>query len=502
MFEAISGKFQEVFRKLRGEHLLSEENLQIASRMIKRALLEADVSLKIAKKFIEDVKQEALGTKVIEGVDPTQHFIKILSDKLTELMSDPDQRDPDGHIKLNLASSRPSVFLVAGLQGSGKTTTCAKLAAFMHKRFKKKPLLVAADLQRPAAVEQLKVLGKAINIDVYAEAQSSPIQVCQNALEYAKKNGNDLIILDTAGRLHIDQELMKEVSTIAQRTKPDEVLLVCDALVGQDAVRSAQAFDQELPLTGVILTKLDGDARGGAALTVKAVTGKPIKFIGVGEKVENFEEFHPDRMASRILGMGDVVSLVEKAQEVIDEKQAMLMEQKLLQEEFNMEDFLGQIESIQKMGPIKDLMKMMPGMGELPLDQFDERNLLHIKALIQSMTPRERSLPEQMNNSRKRRIAQGAGRSIDELNRLLKSFEQMKKMIKTLSNQGLFGKMANFQIKRQKRKRLKQNNKKRKHKASQQKQTSGFNPSAMASSLPGGAPSQKDFEAFKKKFKI
>jgi len=499
MFESISDKFQDVFRKITGSDELSEDNVKEAVRAIKRALLEADVNLKIAKGFVDDVKTKALGEDVVKGVNPTQQFIKIVNDELVALMSDAEQRDEDGKIRLNFQKKGATVFLIAGLQGSGKTTTTAKLAKLLRKRFDKKPMLVAADLQRPAAVEQLKVLGKQIDVPVYFEENSTPRNVCKNALKHAEEIGCDLIILDTAGRLHIDDELMREVSDIAKLTNPHEVLLVCDAMTGQDAVKSAKAFDEQLPLSGVILTKLDGDARGGAALTVRAITGKPIKFIGVGERVDALEEFYPDRMASRILGMGDVVSLVERAQDVINEDEAMKMEQKLLMDEFSMEDFLQQIEAIQKMGPLGDLMKMLPGANNLPLDQFNENALLHIKALIQSMTPRERRFPDQLNNSRKVRISKGAGRDVNELNRLLKSFEQMRGMVKQLSGSGLMGKMAAHQMKRGKKKRIRQQFRDQK--------SSGKPRSPM---LPGpGAlppnvkpPTKEEMEAFKKKFKI
>ncbi|MCK6438629.1 MAG: signal recognition particle protein, partial [Planctomycetes bacterium] len=454
MLENLTERFREAFKSITGQSKLTEDNVKDAVRAIKRALLEADVNLAVAKRFVDDVRDKALGAEVLSGVNPAQQFIKIVHDELVALMSDPSSRDDEGRVRINFTRSRPTVVLMAGLQGSGKTTTCAKLAALLVKRNKVKPLLVAADLQRPAAVEQLKVLGKQIGVDVYAEEKSTPPTVCRNALDFARKNANDLIILDTAGRLHVDEALMKEVSEIAKLTEPEEVLLVCDAMTGQDAVKSAKAFDERLPLTGVILTKLDGDARGGAALTVKAVTGKPIKFIGVGEKIEQLEEFFPDRMAGRILGMGDVVTLVEKAQSVIDEKTAVEMEHKLLADEFTMEDFLDQIEAIQKMGPIKDLMKMIPGAANLPMDQFDERGIVHLKALIQSMTVRERRFPDQLSNSRKVRIAKGSGRNVDELNKLLKGFDQMRKMVKAMSQQGILGRVAGYNIKRKRVKRL------------------------------------------------
>jgi len=490
MFEGIAEKFQGAFRIITGQATLTEDNIKDAVRAIKRALLEADVSLSVAKDFVDRVKDKAVGQDTLKGVNPAQQFIKVVYDEIVALMSDPASRNADGSLHINFRSGGPTVILMAGLQGSGKTTTCAKLAKLMAKRHNSKPLLVAADLQRPAAVHQLQVLGKQIGVDVWAEEKSTPRQVCVNALAHAKVNKHDLVILDTAGRLHVDDELMREVSDIARLTKPDEVFLVCDAMTGQDAVKSAKAFDEQLPLTGVILTKLDGDSRGGAALTVRAVTGKPIKFVGMGEKIDQLDEFYPERLASRILGMGDVVSLVEKAQEAIDEKDAMRMEEKLLRDEFTLEDFLEQIEAIQRMGPLKDLVKMIPGAANLPLDALNERALLHLKALIQSMTPRERRFPDQLSNSRKLRIAKGAGRNVEELNRLIKSFEQMRGMVKGLASQGFMGKVANFQMQRQKNKRLKQQ-----AKAAPRKPMPAL-------PQPGKQPTQQELAAFKKKFKI
>lgn len=491
MFESITEKFQDVFRGLTGQDRLSEDNIKDAVRAIKRALLEADVNLKITKQFVDSVRDKAVGADVLKGVNPTQQFIKIVNDELVSLMT--------GGVATQLkVTAKPFIILMAGLQGAGKTTTCAKLARLLRKNHELKPLLVAADLQRPAAVEQLKVLGKQIGVDVYAEEGSTPRKVCSNALEFAKKNGNDLIILDTAGRLHVDDELMREVSDIARLTKPHEVLLVCDSMTGQDAVKSAKAFDEQLPLTGVILTKMDGDARGGAALTVKAITGKPIRFIGVGEKIEQLEEFHADRMASRILGMGDVVSLVERAQEVIDEKQALKMEQKLLTDEFSLEDFLEQIEAIQRMGPMRDLLKMIPGAAQLPLDQFNERSILHIKAIIQSMTVRERRFPDQLNNSRKLRICKGSGRSVDEVNRLLKSFNQMRQVVKAMAGSGLMGKVASFGMKRQKTKRLR--NEQKAAQKSGKRQRPMMAPGQLPAPTKGMSP--QELSEFRRKFKI
>ncbi len=492
MFEGISERFQSAFRLITGQAQLTEDNIKDAVRAIKRALIEADVSLSIAKDFVDRVKDKALGAETLKGVNPAQQFIKAVHDELVLLMSDERARNPDGTIRINFVAGRPTVILMAGLQGSGKTTTCAKLARVLTKKHNRKVLMVAADLQRPAAVQQLKVLGKQVGVDVYAEEGSTPRRVCANALEHAKTNGHNLIILDTAGRLHVDDDLMREVSDIAKLARPDEVFLVCDAMTGQDAVRSAKAFDEQLPLTGVILTKLDGDARGGAALTVRTITGKPIKFIGVGEKIDQLDEFHPERIASRILGMGDVVSLVERAQSVINEEEAERIEEKLLRDEFTLEDFLEQLEAIQRMGPLKDLVKMIPGANALPVDQLNDKALLHLKALIQSMTPKERRLPDQLTNSRKVRIARGAGRSVEELNRLLKSFEQMRGMIKGLASQGMMGKVAAFQMNRQKKKRIKAH-----------MQSKKARKPMPALPQPGGRqPTQAEIQDLKRRFKI
>lgn len=456
MFDNLSNRFSDVWRKLSGTDTITEDNIKDAVRAIRTALLEADVSLKIVKNFTSSVRERALGEDVLKGVRPGELFVKIVNDELVKMMSEPDIVDDQGRAKMNFRNDRPTVILMAGLQGAGKTTTSGKLALYLKKKFKKDPLLVAADLQRPAAVDQLEVVGKSIGVPVYADRNSTPPQVCQDALEAAKKGNHDVVILDTAGRLHVDDDLMKEVREIAKRTQPDEVFFVCDGMTGQDAVKSAQAFDEQLALTGAILTKLDGDSRGGAVMTVRAVTGKPIRFIGISEKMDGLEVFHADRIASRILGMGDVVSLVEKAQDAIDEKQAMEMQEKLLQDEFTLEDFLGQIKAIRKMGPMQDLLKMIPGAQDLPLDQVNERGLDHVEAIILSMTPKERRLPDQMNMNRKRRVARGAGRSVEEINRLLKSFKTMREMVQGLKNQGMMGKAAAWKLGRDKKKNLKQ----------------------------------------------
>lgn len=454
MFDSISSRFTDVWRKISGTAEISEDNIKDAVRAIRTALLEADVSLAVVKNFTERVREKALGEQVLKGVRPGEQFIKIVHDELVSMMNEPGTIDEQGRARFKFRGDRPTVIMMAGLQGSGKTTTCGKLALYLKKKWKKSPLLVAADLQRPAAVDQLEVVGKGIGVPVFADRKATPPEVCAKALDAARKGGNDVIILDTAGRLHVDEALMKEVQEIARRTQPDEVFFVCDGMTGQDAVKSAKAFDEKLPLTGAILTKLDGDSRGGAVMTVRAITGKPIRFAGVSEKMDGLEVFHADRIAGRILGMGDVVSLVEKAQGAIDEDQAIELERKLLEETFTLEDFLSQIKAIKKMGPMGELLKMIPGASELPLDQINEKGLDHVEAIINSMTPKERRLPDQLNPSRKRRISQGAGRSVEELNRLLKSFDQMKEMVQGLKSQGLMGKAAAWKIDRDKKKML------------------------------------------------
>jgi signal recognition particle subunit SRP54 len=459
MFDNISNRFSDLWRKLSGSDTITEDNVKEAVRAIRTALLEADVSLKVTKEFTERVREKALGAEVLQGVRPGEQFIKIVNDELTRMMNEPGIVDDQGRAKLKFRSDRPTVIMMAGLQGAGKTTTCGKLALYLKKKFKKSPMLVAADLQRPAAVDQLEVVGKGIGVPVYADRKATPAEVCEKSLQEARKQGCDVIILDTAGRLHVDEKLMQEVQDIARRTKPDEIFFVCDGMTGQDAVKSAKAFDEQLPLTGAILTKLDGDSRGGAVMTVRAVTGKPIRFIGISEKMDGIEVFHADRIASRILGMGDVVSLVEKAQSAIDEEEAIELERKLLEDDFSLEDFLTQIKAIRQMGPMKDLLKMIPGASELPLDQVNEKGLDHVEAMILSMTPKERRLPDQLNMSRKRRIAAGAGRNVEEINRLLKSFEQMREMVQGLKNQGMMGKAAAWKLGRDKKKSIKQQQK-------------------------------------------
>ncbi|MBI3097478.1 MAG: signal recognition particle protein [Planctomycetes bacterium] len=431
MFESITESLNAVFNRLRGRGKLTEANIQEGLKEVRMALLEADVNYRVVKDFVERVTAKAVGREVIESVNPAQQIVKIVHDELIALMGEPSTGLP-------FRSDGLTVILMAGLQGSGKTTTCAKLAKLVVRRGHR-PLLVAADIQRPAAIEQLKTLGKQIDVPVYAEEGGRPPKICQRSLDFALQHNLDTVILDTAGRLHIDQALMDEVRDIAAKTKPSQVYLVSDAMTGQDAVNSAKAFHEQLALDGVILTKLDGDARGGAALSIRAVTGKPIKFIGIGEKLEALEEFHPERMASRILGMGDIISLVEKAQEHVDAKQAEKLREKLLKtKEFDLQDFLDQYQQMKKMGPLKDLLKMIPGLGGAMggLDGVDEKEFKHLEAIILSMTPQERRNPDLLNGSRRLRIAKGSGTKIQEVNDLLRQFRDMQRMMKDMNKKG------------------------------------------------------------------
>jgi signal recognition particle subunit SRP54 len=432
MFNDLSERFQEIFKKLRGHGVLTENNISEAMREVRQALLAADVNFKIAKGFVQSVAQKAVGQEVLKHVTPGQQVIKIVHDELAVLMG-------SEQAMLNLEGELPAVILMAGLQGSGKTTTAAKLARLLQGKGRH-PMLVAADLQRPAAVEQLVTLGRQLDVPVHADARGTPLQVCREGVEAARRGGRDVVILDTAGRLHVDEELMEEVSQIARSLKPREILLVCDAMTGQDAVTSAKAFNDRLEITGIILTKLDGDARGGAALSIRAVTGKPIKFVGSGEKLDRLEPFRPDRMASRILGMGDIVSLVEKAQETIDQDKAQKMEERLLKAQFTFEDLLEQMKQVQKMGSFRDLLSMLPGVGsQLKNADFDEKQIKRTEAIMLSMTPKERRHPEIIDGGRKKRIAGGSGTSPEEVNTLLKQFQQMKKMMKQMGKMGKRG---------------------------------------------------------------
>lgn len=427
-FENLSGKLQQVFSNLKGKGKLTEKDVKAAMREVKLALLEADVNFKIVKDFINKVSEKAVGEEVLSGLNPAQQVIKFVNEGLVELMG-------SSQSKLTFSSKSPTVYMMVGLQGAGKTTTVGKLAGQLRKQGKK-PLLAACDVYRPAAIKQLQVVGSTYNIPVFEKGQGNPVEISKEAVEYAKNNGFDIVIIDTAGRLHIDEELMEELVNIKTEVRPQEVLLVIDAMTGQDAVNVAETFNDRIGVDGVIITKMDGDTRGGAALSVRAVTGKPIKYVGMGEKMEDLEPFYPDRMASRILGMGDVLSLIEKAQSAYNEEQARELEKKMRNMDFNLDDFLNQLQQIKKMGPLKDLMKMMPGIGgKVNIDDLniDDNATKHIEAIIQSMTIKERQNPDILNSSRKRRVAKGSGTSIQEINKLLKQFDEMKKMMKMMN---------------------------------------------------------------------
>ena len=434
-FENLSNKLQEVFKQLRSKGVLTEADVKAAMREVKIALLEADVNFKIVKEFIKKVTERAVGTEVLQGLNPGQQVIKIVNEELIALM---------GSTQAQLTFSRkpPTVFMMVGLQGAGKTTTSGKLAGQLRKQGRS-PLLVACDVYRPAAIKQLQVVGKNYNIPVFEMGtEVSPVEISKKALEYAAQQHFNVILIDTAGRLHINEELMQELQDIKTAVRPQEILLVVDAMTGQDAVTVAESFDGQLGVDGIILTKLDGDARGGAALSVRSVTNKPIKYIGMGEKMEDLEPFYPDRMASRILGMGDVLSLIDKVQANIDEQEALDMAKKMRANDFTLEDFLAQMQQIKKMGPLKDLLGMMPGipgMGKLDLDAAlngvdPQKEMARTEAIIQSMTKEERANPSILNGPRKKRIAAGCGRSIADVNRLIKQFEEMKKMMKQMNN--------------------------------------------------------------------
>ncbi len=448
MFESLTTRLDAVFERLRGKGRLTENDVNEAMREVRQALLEADVSFKVVKQFVARVQERAIGSEVLESLSPAQQVIKIVHEQLIEMLG-----GTDGKTKLNYAGTPPTTIMLVGLQGSGKTTTVAKLANYLRKQGQH-PLLVAADMQRPAAVLQLQQLGKQLNLPVYAEEPGNkPPDICVRAIKYARDNGNTTAILDTAGRLHIDTELMQEVATIRERVHPQEVLLIADAMTGQDAVRVADEFNKAVGLTGLIMTKMDGDARGGASLSIREVTGVPIKFLAMGEKADALEPFYPDRLASRILGMGDVLTLIERAQEQIDQKQAQKLEKKLRDASFDLEDFLQQMRQVRKMGPLTQLLDMVPGFNKLAAGMPEVNEALqgdqmkHVEALILSMTPTERAHPEIINGSRKRRIARGSGQTVQDVNQLLKSFEQMRQMMKQMAamqkggkgRQNLFG---------------------------------------------------------------
>ena len=434
LFSSLSEKFNHIFSKLTKKGRLTELEIKDAMREVRIALLEADVNYLVAKDFVKIVSEKAVGDEVLKSLTPAQQVIKIVRDELTSLMSSNEQ-------KLVVSPSPPTIIMMCGLQGAGKTTMCAKLAAHL-KKSGKKPLLVACDIYRPAAINQLQVVGKQAGAEVFEKGTQNPVKTAKQAVEHAVKQGFDTVIIDTAGRLHINEELMDELKNIKKEVKPAEILLVVDAMTGQDAVTVAQSFNNDLDISGVILTKLDGDTRGGAALSIKAITGKPIKFTGVGEKIGDIEPFYPDRIASRILGMGDVLSLIEKAQEAVTEEEARELEKKFRENSFTFDDYLVQLESVKKMGNIKDLLGMIPGIGgKIKNLDIDERQMLVNKAIIQSMTPKERRNPEIIKARRRQRIANGSGTSIQQVNQLLKSFEQSKEMMKQLKSGKLKNKM-------------------------------------------------------------
>ncbi len=434
-FEGLTEKLSAAFKKLRGKGRLTESDVREAMREIRLALLEADVSYKVVKDFIKSVTERAVGSDVLESLTPAQMIVKIVNEELTRLMGSENQ-------KLRIASRPPTVVMLVGLQGAGKTTNGAKLAGLFKKQGKR-PLLAACDIYRPAAIKQLQVVGEKLDIPVFQMGQTNPVEIARAAVAHADKHGNDMVFLDTAGRLHIDEALMEELKAIKAAVQPTEILLVVDAMTGQDAVNAASAFNEMLDIDGVMLSKLDGDARGGAALSVRAVTGKPIQFIGTGEKLDQIEPFHPGRMASRILGMGDVLTLIEKAEQAFDQKKAAELEQKLKTNKFTLADFYDQLVQLKNMGNLQDVLGMMPGVNASALQnaKVDEKAMAHIEAIILSMTPYERENPSCLNHSRKRRIAAGAGVKVEEINRLLKQFEAMQQMMRQFSGPGASRKM-------------------------------------------------------------
>mgnify|MGYP001850922690 FL=1 len=428
MFESLGDRLQNTIHKIKGYGKITEDNISDMMREIRLALLEADVNYKVVKEFTNSVKEKALGEEVASSINPGDLFVKIVKDELTELLGGEQE---DICLKGN-----PAVLMLVGLQGSGKTTTIGKLANFLRKKHSKKPLLVACDVYRPAAIDQLKQIGKQLNIEVYDEGNGNPVEISKNAISYAKENGYDYVLVDTAGRLHIDEALMDELENIRTEINPDEILLVIDSMMGQDAINVITGFNEKLPLSGVVLTKLDGDTRGGVALSVRHLTNVPIKFIGISEKLDGLDSFDPERMAGRILGMGDIVSLVEKATEAIDEKEAEKTAKRMQQGKFDLEDFLSTMKQMKKLGPLENLLKLIPGAKKMGLNnvKIDPKQLAHIEAIVLSMTPKERRHPEIIKASRKTRIANGSGTSVQEVNKLLQQFDQMKKMMKQFSN--------------------------------------------------------------------
>ena len=432
MFGNLTEKLAGAFKKFRSKGKLTEADVKEGMREVKLALLEADVNFKVVKDFVKSVTERAIGSEVLESLLPAQHIVKIVNEELIRLMGGETP-------KINISPKPPTVIMMVGLQGAGKTTHAAKIAG-MYKQKSKSPLIVACDVYRPAAVDQLKIVGESLSIPVFSMGTKiSPVEIAKAGIEHAKRNGNDMVIIDTAGRLHIDEELMNELVNIKNTTQPSEILLVVDAMTGQDAVNVAKSFNDLLDITGVVMTKMDGDTRGGAALSVKYITGKPIKFIGTGEKLDAIELFHPDRMASRILGMGDILSLIEKAEAAYDEKNAKELEKKMREQTFSLEDFLDQMRQLKKMGNLDQILAMMPGAnaGALKNAQIDEKQMARIEAIILSMTPEERLKPDIINGSRRKRIAKGSGTQVEDVNRLLKQFDQMKKMMKQLSGKNL-----------------------------------------------------------------
>lgn len=426
-FEGLTEKLTSVFNKLRGKGHLTEADVKEAMRQIRLALLEADVSYKVVKEFVSKVTDRAIGQDVMESLTPGQMVVKIVNEELTELMG-------GAAVPVNISPKAPTVVMMVGLQGAGKTTNAAKLASYLRSKTGRRPLLVACDVYRPAAIKQLEVVGEQLNIPVFQKGQIDPVDIAKESITYARQHGNDIVLLDTAGRLHVDETLMNELKSIKAAVNPDEIMLVVDAMIGQDAVNAAVAFDEALDITGVMLTKLDGDARGGAALSIRATTGKPIKFCGVGEKLDAIEVFHPDRMASRILGMGDVLTLIENAQDRLDEKKAEEMSKKIRANQFTLQDFYDQLQETKKMGSIYDILQRMPGLaGKVDESQIDEKAIGRTEAMILSMTKAERENPSILNASRKRRIAAGSGTSLQELNKLLKQFEMMQSLTKKMT---------------------------------------------------------------------
>jgi len=430
-FEGLADRLQNTIKKITGKGKVSDKDVNAMAREVRLALLEADVNFKVVKDFIKRIKERAVGEEVMESLTPGQQVVKVVQDELTQLMGGEQS-------KIAVADRSPTVIMMVGLQGAGKTTTTGKLAQLLRKQYNRSPLLVACDVYRPAAIDQLETLGKQLDIPTFSLGTDvSPVEIATQAIEQAKAEHQDYVIIDTAGRLHVDNELMDELTDVKAAVQPDEIFLVVDAMTGQDAVNVSESFNEQLDLSGVVLTKLDGDTRGGAALSIKAVTDKPIKFIGTGEKLSDLEAFHPERMASRILGMGDVLTLIEKAQTQVDENQARQLEEKMRNMSFTFDDFLEQMGQVKNMGPLEDLMAMIPGankMKGLKNAQLDEKQLVQVEAIIQSMTKAERQDPSMMNASRKRRIAKGSGTTVSQVNRLLKQFNEMKKMMKQMTN--------------------------------------------------------------------